>query len=325
MAVSPRHRGKCLGGIGAAVAGVGIGYGAPWLASDLQLLLWPLLAVMLFGRFSRMSAADLAPARAGRRFLAALAITHALVIPALVGLLLLPLQGPATTLHVTLAVLLLAPCTDRVVAYTNRGHGSAQQVTAAAPLVLLAQLPGVAVGVTLLLGPDVLAGLALDEIAVGLATVVLMPLGLALALDALPGAVPLTERLRRTGRRTAYPVLLAVLAIAGAHHGPQAAEAWPQLLVAAGVATGFLLMAPLAGWAVGRLCRLGAAGARSLVYSSGARNGIVILPVALLLPEPGVALGVLLVHGVIEIALMVGWTRIGPGLVPLQPESGKRG
>jgi ACR3 family arsenite efflux pump ArsB len=79
----------------------------------------------------------------------------------------------------------------------------------------------------------------------------------------------------------------------------------------------FLLVMAFAGLAVARLFRLDAAAGRAIVFTGATRNSLVVLPLALALPDAlAVAAVVIVTQTLVEVVGMVIYVRAIPRLIP---------
>ena len=83
------------------------------------------------------------------------------------------------------------------------------------------------------------------------------------------------------------------------------------------VYVGFLVLAPLMGMLAARLFALPAATARAVTFSASTRNSLVVLPLALALPEDvhGLAATVVILQTLIELVGELVYIRLIPALV----------
>jgi ACR3 family arsenite efflux pump ArsB len=246
--------------------------------------LWPVLAALLYTTFVQVPLLHVRDAFRDRRFVLAILLGNFVLIPLLVWL---ALQGlpddPA--LHLGVLLVLLVPCTDWFITFTQLGRGSTARAIAVTPLNLLLQLLLLPVYLWLMLpAADFGAALNTEEM-----------LPAALALIGLPlVAAALTERwVEARAERAVWrdrlawwpvPLLaLVVFLIAGAQVGAVRA-AGPVLLTVLPVFVGFLLVAALLARGLAQWLRLPVDTGRTLAFSLGTRNSFVVLPFALALP-----------------------------------------
>ncbi len=270
--------------LAAIAGGLVLGNAQPSLAPRFEALLWPILAALLYTTFVQVPLLHTRHAFRDRRFVFAILVGNFVLIP-LVAWLALKWLPDDPALHLGVLLVLLVPCTDWFITFTQLGQGNTARAIAVTPLNLVVQLLMLPIYLWLMLpAADFGAALRMEEM-----------LPAALALIGVPlVAAALTERWvegrpERAVLRTRlgwWPVpLLAVvvLLIAGAQVGT-VRDAGPMLLKVLPVFVGFLLVAALIARLLTRVLRLPMDAGRTLAFSLGTRNSFVVLPFALALP-----------------------------------------
>ena len=296
------------------VAAVG-GLLAPQAAQGLGGLVTPAIAVLMYAMFLQIPFLQLRQGLANRRFIAALLVANFVLIPLLVWALTLGLHDQPAILIGALLVL-LTPCIDYVVVFTHIGKGDARLTLAATPLLLLLQLallplyltviPSEA-AVTITLGPFVEA------------FVLLIAVPLLLAVLTCAGARR-SSHIARWNQGWAWmpvPAMATVLLVVIGSQIAFVAREIEQLLPVIPVYLGFMLLAPVVGALTARAFRLPAATARSVTFSSATRNSLVVLPLALALPEDMrmLAAAAIITQTLIELVCELIYIRVIPALV----------
>jgi ACR3 family arsenite efflux pump ArsB len=271
--------------LAAIAGGLVLGSARPEIGPRSETLLWPVLAALLYTTFVQVPLLHVRDAFRDRRFVLAILLGNFVLIPIMVWLALqwLP-DDPA--LHLGVLLVLLVPCTDWFITFTQLGRGNTARAIAVTPLNLLVQLALLPVYLWLMLpAADFGAALNTEEM-----------LPAALALIGLPlVAAALTERWVEARAERAiwrerlgwWPVpLLAVVVflIAGAQVGT-VRDAGPVLLTVLPVFVGFLLVAALLARGLNQWLHLPVDAGRTLAFSLGTRNSFVVLPFALALPS----------------------------------------
>jgi len=90
-----------------------------------------------------------------------------------------------------------------------------------------------------------------------------------------------------------------------------------RLLPVIPVYIGFMLLAPALGYISAWLLRLPATEARSVTFSAATRNSLVVLPLALALPEDirGLAAAAVITQTLVELLSELVYVRVFPALV----------
>lgn len=300
------ERGQVWLYLAAIAIGLGVGALAPGLAPGFEAALWPALMLLLYVTFVQVPLWHLRAAFADRRFVAAVLLGNFLVLPLAVWALLgvLP-EHPAVRLGVLLV--LLVPCTDWFITFSQLGGGDVPRALAVTPANLLLQLLLLPFYLWLMLDGTPAVVLTPAEAWPAL-LVVLLPLLCAALSERWIEAR--RERAVLRARLAGWPVpLLAwvVFLIADAQ-ARQAREALALLPVLVPVFVAFLLLAALLAKVLARGFGLPVAQGRTLAFSFGTRNSFVVLPFALGLPAGWeMAALVVVVQSLVELLGMMAY------------------
>ncbi|WP_037358732.1 arsenic resistance protein [Amycolatopsis orientalis] len=302
--------------LGALAAGTLAGWLAPAAGPALEPAINPVLAALLYVTFLQVPAADLGRSLRDGRFLgAALAVNFA-VAPLVVAA--MSLFFPAgQALRLGMLLVLLAPCVDYVIVFSGLAGGSSRRLLAATPVLLLAQmllLPGFLV---LFLGPDLARVVRAGPFLEAFLVLIVLPLALAWLTQAW-------ARRHATGRRFAdaagtamVPLMAATLATVVASQTPKLHSGLGPVAPAVPFYVVFLVAMAFAGWGVARLFRLDVSAGRAIVFTGATRNSLVVLPLALALPDEfAVAAVAVVTQTLVEVVGMVCYVRLVPRLLP---------
>lgn len=250
---------------------------------QLEVLINPALALMLFATFLQVPLVKLRAALSNRRFLAALLVANFLVVPLLVAAM-LPLLPPDPLVRIAVLFVLLCPCIDYVVTFSHLGKADSSLLLAATPILLIVQMLLLPIYLGVFLGKESAALVQAGPFLRAFVWLIAAPL---LAAAGLQFAAP-RSRLARS--IATWAGTLPVLATAGVLFVVVAAVT-PQLGAARHAATSvlpfyvaFAVIAPAIGLCVSRLFNLTATARRAVAFASGTRNSLVILPLALAVP-----------------------------------------
>ncbi len=270
--------------LAAIVGGLVLGSVQPSLAPRFETLLWPVLAVLLYTTFVQVPLLHARDAFRDRRFVLAILVGNFVLIPLVVWLSLRWLPDDSA-LHLGVLLVLLVPCTDWFITFTQLGRGNTARAIAVTPLNLVVQLLLLPIYLWLMLPvADFGAALRTEEMLPAALALIGMPLVAAALTERWIETRP--ERMVWRERLGWWPVpLLAVvvLLIAGAQVGT-VLDAGPMLLKVLPVFVGFLLVAALLARLLTRILQLPMDVGRTLAFSLGTRNSFVVLPFALALP-----------------------------------------
>ncbi|MFK3774772.1 arsenic resistance protein [Pseudomonas sp. NPDC089406] len=293
-----------------------VGLLAPIAARPLELLVTPAIAVLMYAMFLQIPFLDLRAGLGNRRFMAALLLANFVLVPLLVwagtrGL----VEHPALLAGALLV--LLTPCIDYVVVFTHIGKGESRLTLAATPVLLLLQLALLPLYLALMLG-------GASEVQIQLAPffeafVLLIALPLLLAVMTSAGARRSTVVARWNDAWAWLPVpamALVLVAVIGSQVGVVASRLG-ELLPVLPVYVGFAVLAPLLGLLAARLLRLPAGEARAVTFSAATRNSLVVLPLALALPEPirTLAAAAVICQTLVELVSELVYVRVVPRVI----------
>ena len=290
--------------LSAIIGGLLAGSAWPGIAPSFEALLWPALVALLYATFVQVPLLHLRDAFRDHRFVTAMLIGNFILLPALAwGLVQWLPADSAVRLGVLLV--LLVPCTDWFITFSQLGGGNVPRAIAVTPINLLLQLLLLPFYLWFMLGSGPVAGLGLSEVWPAL-LVVILPLIAAAVSERWIEDRP--ERARVRDRLAWWPVpllALVVFLIAGAQVSA-VRDALSLFPVVVPLFVAFLLLAALIAKGLARLMGLPTDHGRTLAFSLGTRNSFVVLPFALSLPAGWeVAAVVIVVQSLVELVGMV--------------------
>ena len=297
----------------AIAAGLGVGSLWPAAGPAFSALLWPALVALLYVTFVQVPLLHLAEAFRDHRFVAAVLAGNFVLLPALVWGLsqFLPID-PVLRLGVLLV--LLMPCTDWFITFSQLGGGDVPRAIAVTPLNLFLQLLLLPVYLWLMARADLAGSLGLAQV-----WPTLFVVGLPLVMAALSERW-LEARPERAGwrERLAWwpvPLLACVVFLIAAAQVGAVRGALHLLPVVVPVFAAFLLLVVPLAWGLARLARLPTAQGRTLAFSLGTRNSFVVLPFALTLPAGWETVAVVIVlQSLVELLGMLAYLAWMPRL-----------
>lgn len=306
--------------LSAILSGMALGWFMPETVTTWEVLLWPVLGGLLYSTFTQVPLVQLAAAFLDGRFLSALLVGNFIVMPAIIGLLLLLLPDSAA-IRLGVLMVLLVPCTDWFISFTQLGDGDGSRAIAAAPLLLIAQL---------LLLP-VYIWLFMDELAIELAIgshllpvffgLIIVPLILAWITERVAEKRQSVKRFVDGLGWLPVPLLTIVVFLIAASQVGLVIETGRMLWPVLAVFVLYLLAAAAVGKLLSQVFGLEAATGRTLTFSLGTRNSFVMLPLALSLPEAWSATVVVIVfQSLVELFGMVAYIRWVPRLIKDVPD-----
>ncbi|WP_309970542.1 bile acid:sodium symporter [Arthrobacter oryzae] len=328
--------------LAAIVAGGAAGFLAPGSGAVLERAINPVLGLLLYATFLGIPFASLGRAARDVRFLAAVLVLNFAVVP-LVAFGLSRFVAGDQALLVGVLLVLLTPCIDYVIVFTGLAGGASDRLLAAAPVLMLVQMVLLPVYLLIFVGPGLVSAIDSSPFVQALVWLIIVPLALAALTQWLarregdPAAVgpPAVGRLFRTaaarllhagvaGRRVMaamqalmVPLMMATLAVVVGSQIVGVRQELGSLLAVVPLYAAFLLVMVPLGLLAARAARLDVPATRAVVFSGATRNSLVVLPLALALPEPlALASLVVVTQTLVELVGMVAYVRFLPLLAP---------
>ena len=299
----------------ALAIGAGLGLWRPTFGVSLEFLISPVIAILLYGMFTQIPFLQLREAFANRRFTTALLTVNFVVVPVLVWLLsrFLPDHPP---LLLGVYLVLLTPCIDYVIVFTHLGRGNARLVLASTPLLLLAQMLLLPVYLWLFMGEQAAQVMSAGPFLEAFLVLIVLPLSFALATE-------FWAKRRRSGaiwlEATAWlpvPFMAAILLLVVASQIGRIEESLPLVSQAVPVYVAFMAIMPFLARLTACAFRLDTQAGRALIFSAGTRNSLVVLPLALALPDAWIlASAVIVTQTLVELVGELIYIRLVPSVI----------
>ncbi|POF85715.1 arsenic resistance protein [Pseudomonas putida] len=290
------------------------------LASDtarqLEALITPAIAVLMYAMFLQIPFLDLRQGLGNRRFITALLLANFILVPLLVWAITRGLvEHPAILVGALLV--LLTPCIDYVVVFTHIGKGDSRLTLAATPLLLLAQLVLLPVYLALMLGGSSQVAISITPFLEAFVLLIVLPMALAVLTSAGARRSRAIATWNDAWAWLPVPAMALVLMVVIASQIVVVLRDFDRLLPVVPVYIGFMLLAPVLGFICARLLRLPASEARSVTFSAATRNSLVVLPLALALPEEmrGLAAAAVITQTLVELVSELIYVRAVPRFV----------
>ncbi|MFK0142823.1 arsenic resistance protein [Streptomyces murinus] len=305
--------------VGALAVGGLLGWAAPGVGPGLEHAINPVLAALLFVTFLQVPAAELVRSMKAGRFLAATLVVNFVVVPLVVAAMFAFLPDDQAV-RVGVLLVLLAPCIDYVIVFSGLAGGSSERLLAATPLLLIAQmilLPGY---LFLFMGSELADVVEIGPFVEAFVILIVIPLALAWLTQAWAARRPAGQKAADAAGTAMVPLMCATLLAVVASQVPKLGNGNSLSDVATVLPfyVAFLVVMAFAGLAVARLFRLGARDGRAIVFTGATRNSLVVLPLALALPDKlAVAAVVVVTQTLVEVIGMVIYVRAVPRLIPL--------
>lgn len=297
------------------LVGIAVGAVAPGLGGPLEVAIFPVLGALLFVTFLQVPFTAVRSAFSDGRFLATILAVNFLVVPPIAfGLAKLAPGGDAVELGVLMV--LLTPCIDYVIVFCRLAGGSDRRLLAAAPLLMLAQMVLLPLYLLLFLGSTVGDVVEPGPFVEAFLILIVLPLGLAWATEAWSHRSPRGERVKDAADLTPVALMALTLLVVVASQWPRVQDDLDDVVGVVPIFALFLVVMAVVGWTVARTGRFDAASGRAIVFSGATRNSLVVLPLALALPDAyALTATIVVTQTIVELVGMVVYVRLIPRII----------
>ncbi len=289
---------------------------APSSAQGLSALITPSIAILMYAMFLQIPFLNLREGLRNKPFMAALMVTNFILIPLLVWGLTRFLEGQPAILIGALLVL-LTPCIDYVVVFTHIGRGDSRLILSATPILLLLQLALLPLYLSLMLSGNSGVEMQVGPFLEAFLALIVGPLILALLTEALVKRSTVVKVWADAWAWLPVPAMAAVLiAVVGSQIAPVVNQI-EKLAPVLPVYIAFAFLAPMIGALVAKMFKLPVGAARAVTFSTSTRNSLVVLPLALALPEElrGLAAAAVITQTLVELVFELIYVRAIPSLL----------
>jgi ACR3 family arsenite efflux pump ArsB len=218
-------------------------------------------------------------------------------------------------------MVLLTPCIDYVITFTELAGGDAEQVTAVTPALIIVQLLLLPLYLWLFMGRRVAEAIQPGPFVEAFLVIIAVPLTLAWLTEIWAERSEHGDRWQAAMGWLPVPMMGLTLLVVIASQLPRVSDSIGRVAAVVPVYVAFLVVMPLLGRLAAGLFGMDVGEARALVFTSVTRNSLVVLPLALALPTGyELAPAVVVTQTLVELTGIVALTRVVPSwLLPDSP------
>lgn len=257
---------------------------APHLGAQLDASISFVIAILMYSMFSQIPFTSLKKAFTNRRFILALLTVNYLAVPIVVWLLsrLLP-EYPPLLLGVYLV--LLTPCIDYVIVFTALGRGNEKLILISTPILFITQMLLLPLYLLLFIGKD--AAQLVDpgpffEAFLGL---IVIPLGIAIILQIIARKSPAGNKIIDLSAWLPVPFMALTLFVVVSSQIGKLSTYIDSIITVIPIYIAFMVIMPIISRVIAKWFKLDVGSGRALIFSGATRNSLVVLPLALALPD----------------------------------------
>lgn len=293
-------------------------FGLQWtdFALRFDALISPVLAILLYGMFTQIPFLQLRAALNNRKFIMALLSVNYLFIPVLAWLLnRFLINYPPLQLGVYLV--LLTPCIDYVIVFTHLGRGNEKLMLAATPLLFLSQMLLLPVYLWLFMGETAAQAVNAKPFLEAFWVLIVLPLALAVGTQFWAKHQSGGKVLLDTAAWIPVPFMALTLFLVVASQIGKLYEQFRLIVQVIPLYVVFMMVSPFISQLTARFLNLDIGAGRALIFSAGTRNSLVVLPLALALPDDWntVVAAVIVTQTLVELIGELFYIRLVPKVI----------
>ncbi|MBT2282427.1 arsenic resistance protein [Paenibacillus polymyxa] len=296
--------------------GAAIGLSNPIWGNVLHYTVSAVLAVLLYSMFVQIPFLQLKESWSNLRFMGALLVANFIVVPIVVWLLTLVFpQSPGVLIGVYLV--LLTPCIDYVIVFTQLGRGDEKLMLAATPLLFVIQMILLPFYLWLLMGTEVAQIMQVGPFVEAFLFLIVIPLLLAVVTQVFSRGKVSGERVMNATAWLPVPMMALALIVVVASQIGKVYNDMAIIVNVIPIYVAFLIIMPWLSRIIANGFRLNPGAGRALIFSSATRNSLVVLPLALALPPEWatIAAAVIVTQTMVELAGELIYIRLVPAVI----------
>ena len=269
----------------ALLSGVLVGLISNTFANILESIISASLCLLMFSMFSQIPFFNIKHSLLNIKSILALLISNFIVIPLFVYGLIQLFDISDAPIIIGLYLVLLTPCIDYVLVFNALGKGNERLMLFATPLLFICQILLLPLYFTLFLNTDIFSQKDILPFLKSFLMFIIFPLLLALLLQySSKKSKNINQILKFTSWLPEFFMALVLFSIVGSQIN-KIIHNLNILITVIPIYICFLIIAPLIGTLCGNLFKVTQETKRTIAFSSSTRNALVVLPLAIGLPN----------------------------------------
>lgn len=294
----------------------GVGLLAPYVGERLDVTISFVIAILMYSMFSQIPFTALKESFANRRFVGALLTVNYVAVPIVVWLLtmLLP-EHPPLLLGVYLV--LLTPCIDYVIVFTALGRGNEKVMLISTPILFITQMLLLPLYLWLFIGKEASRIVEVAPFLEAFLVLIVIPLVIAITLQLFAKKSQVGDQLIHLSAWLPVPFMALTLFVVVASQIGKLSASFEWIIKVIPIYILFMVIMPILSKFIGKTFKLDSKLGRALVFSGSTRNSLVVLPLALALPENinTLVAAIIVTQTMVEIIGEIIYIRVVPSLI----------
>lgn len=301
----------------ALILGAILGLQFTTITASLEVIVPILLAILMFGMFTQIPFLQITKHRINIHYILALILSNFVLIPMLVFVLMSIFNVHTTPIMIGAYLVLLTPCIDYVIVFTNLGQGNTHYMLMSTPILLILQLMLLPIYLSLFIDKQMIAIIDFKPFLESFTLIILIPLICAVILQLLSRHSKSSHTVLNLTEWLPVPFMALVLFAVVSSQIGKISHDFSIVLSVIPLYIAFAIMAPIIAILLGKLFKLSPENIRTLAFSSSTRNALVVLPLALSLPSSWaiIATTVVVTQTIIELMSELVYIKVIPAIV----------
>ncbi|MCM3388311.1 arsenic resistance protein [Ureibacillus chungkukjangi] len=298
------------------ILGLIIGLSNEKIGASLEWAISPLIAVLMYGMFAQIPFLKLREAMTNLRFMSALLIGNFIAVPIIVWILTM-IFPQSTPVLLGVYLVLLTPCIDYVIVFTQLGKGNEKLMLASTPILFVLQMTLLPLYLWLFIGKDMVGIVHIEPFLEAFLLLIVAPFIVAVITQLWAKKKVIGDRVLEYTAWLPVPFMALVLIAVVASQIGKVYSDFAVIVRVIPIYILFLVITPIVTRVIVITFKLDVDEGRALIFSTGTRNSLVVLPLALALPESWatIAAAVIVTQTIMELIGELIYIKAVPNLI----------
>lgn len=283
---------------------------------DNHILISFIIAVLMYGMFSQIPFTSIRESFGNKKFVLAILTANYIAVPIVVWCLsqFLPQQLPVI---LGVYLVLLTPCIDYVIVFTHLGRGNEKLMLLSTPILFVTQLLFLPVYLYLFMGVDAANVVNAGPFIEAFLIIIVLPLSLAILIQLFSNKNKRGQLLLDASAWIPVPLMALTLFVVVSSQMDKLTVHMDLIIRVIPIYIAFMIVMPFVTRLIVNWFGLDIKAGRAVIFSSGTRNSLVVLPLALALPGDLSTLvsAIIVTQTIVELAGELIYIRIVPSLI----------
>lgn len=301
----------------AVMIGIILGLSSTAIATFFKALTTPAIIILMISMFCQLPLNNLKSQFTNLKFIIVLLLSNFIFIPLLVWILITIFNIQSGPIQLGLYLVLLMPCIDYVIVFTSLGKGNATMLLICTPLLLIVQIILLPIYFTIFLTHSVTNYIDLTTFLFAFIFFILIPVIIALILQKFSQSNKGLNNLNQAISWLPVPMMALVLIAVIASQISFVTKDLTVIYRIIPIYICFAIVAPIIGNLFAKLFKLDVELRRTIAFSATTRNSLVVLPLALTLPQnlTFTVTSIIVTQTIIELIFEVIYIQVIPKLI----------